>query len=197
MKKISKICIGIDQSYKNTGWSICKNNKIIKYGNISPQASETNSDKRKYIINNIRQLIEESLSEVKSDPNKIIIIVERIRLRSQGFLNVDYIKSTAGLIINIIDLAHEYNINVYSVDTRSWKSKIVGSSKGKKKQVLITKGKNKGKYKTITDNKIETLEYVKNNLGIDTKGDDDIADAICISKYGFLPKSLRNLKLEK
>ena len=82
------------------------------------------------------------------------------------------------------------------MDTRSWKSKIVGSSKGKKKQVLITKGKNKGKYKTITDNKIETLEYVKNNLGIDTKGDDDIADAICISKYGFLPKSLRNLKLE-
>ena len=52
------------------------------------------------------------------------------------------------------------------MDTRSWKSKIVGSSKGKKKQVLITKGKNKGKYKTITDNKIETLEYVKNNLGI-------------------------------
>ena len=142
-------------------------------------------------------VIEKSLSEVNSKPSKIIIIVERIRLRSQGFLSINYILSTAGLIVNIVDLAHEYGIKVYSVDTRSWKSNIVGSSKGKKKKVLIKKGKNKGKYKTILDNKTDTLKYVKNVLKIDTKGDDDVADAICISKYGFLSKSKIKLRLEQ
>lgn len=62
---------------------------------------------------------------------------------------------------------------------------------------MITKGKNKGKYKIVIDNKSDTLEYVKNKLNIDTNGDDDIADAICISKYGFLPKDKLKLKLEQ
>ncbi len=192
---MSKICIGIDQSYKNCGWSICKDNNIIKYGNIDYKGCKTNSDKRLLLANKVNQLIKLSLSEVKSE-SQIIVIFERIRLYSQGFLSMNYIVNTAGLITTIIDVAYKNNINCYSVDTRSWKSQIVGSSKGKKKQVLITKGKNKGKYKTITDNKSDTLDYVKNTLNIDTNNDDDIADAICISKYGFLSKSKRKLNLE-
>jgi len=193
---MSKICIGIDQSYKNTGWSICKDDKVIEYGNIPLKHIGNNSEKRNIVNSTVEQLIVKSLSEVNQMSHKVIVIVERIRLRSQGFLNINYIQSTAALIINIVDIAKKYNINVYSVDTRSWKSNIVGSSKGKKKQILITKGKNKGKYRTITDNKTDTMDYVKNNLGIDTKGDDDVADAICISKYAFLPKNKRKLKLE-
>lgn len=118
-------------------------------------------------------------------------------MRSQGFLSMNYILSTSALIMNIVDIAYKYGIKVYSVDTRSWKSNIVGSSKGKKKKVLITKGKNKGKYKIVTDNKTDTLKYVKNVLKIDTKGDDDVSDAICISKYGFLDKNKRKLRLEQ
>lgn len=193
---MSKICIGIDQSYKNTGWSICKDDKVIEYGNIPLEHIGNNSEKRNIVNSTVEQLIVKSLSEVNQMSHKVIVIVERIRLRSQGFLNINYIQSTAALIINIVDIAKKYNINVYSVDTRSWKSNIVGSSKGKKKQILITKGKNKGKYRTITDNKTDTMDYVKNNLGIDTKGDDDVADAICISKYAFLTKNKRKLKLE-
>lgn len=191
-----RICIGIDQSYKNTGWSICLNDKIVKYGHIDFKGLNNNSDKRKEVANVINQLIQKSLTYVKSEA-RIVIVVERIRLRSQGFLNIKYIQSTAGLICTIIDVAHEYNIPVYSVDTRSWKSQIVGNAKGRKQKVLITKGKNKGKYKTVTDNKIETMEFVKNKLGIDVKNDDDVADAICISKYAFLPKSKRRLVLEQ
>lgn len=194
---MSKICIGIDQSYKNTGWSICKDNNIIDYGNINLEHENSNTDKRNIINSTVEYLITKSLSEVKNKPHSVIIIVERIRLRSQGFLSMNYILSTSALIINIVDIAYKYGIKVYSVDTRSWKSNIVGSSKGKKKKVLITKGKNKGKYKTVLDNKTDTLKYVKNVLKIDTKGDDDVADAICISKYGFLDKNKRKLRLEQ
>lgn len=193
---MAKIVIGIDQSYKNCGWSICKNNKIIKYGNINYEGAKTNSNKRKILYNIINQLIKYCLSEVKSDPHKIIIVFERIRLYSHGFLSMNYIVNTAALIAVLIDAAYDNDIKCYSVDTRSWKSQIVGSSKGKKKKVLITKGKNKGKYKTTTDNKSDTLKYVKNVLLINTNGDDDIADAICISKYPFLPKAQIKLKLE-
>lgn len=194
---MSKICIGIDQSYKNCGWSICKDDKVIKYGHIDYKGCRTNSEKRKLLYNKVNQIIKFSLSEVNLKPQKVILIFERIRLYSQGFLSMNYIVNTAGLISILIDVAYENNINCYSVDTRSWKSQIVGSSKGKKKKVLITKGKNKGKYKTITDNKTDTLNYVKNILSIDTEEDDDMADAICISKYGFLPKNKRKLTLEK
>lgn len=194
---MSKICIGIDQSYKNTGWSICKDNTIIDYGNINLEHENSNTDKRNTINSMVEYLITKSLSEVKNKPHRVIIIVERIRLRSQGFLSMNYILSTSALIMNIVDIAYKYGIKVYSVDTRSWKSNIVGSSKGKKKKVLITKGKNKGKYKIVTDNKTDTLKYVKNVLKIDTKGDDDVADAICISKYGFLDKNKRKLRLEQ
>ncbi len=193
---MSKLCIGIDQSYQNCGWSICLDDKIIDYGNINYKGCKTPTDKRIYIARNLAQIIEKSLPYVNYEPNKVIVIVERIRLRSQGFLSTNYIQATASLIATIIDTAYTFSIKVYSVDTRSWKSKIVGSSKGKKKQVKITKGKNKGKYKTVTDNKTDTLNFVKNVLNIDTKNDDDIADAICISKYAFLNKKDRKLKRE-
>lgn len=191
-----KICIGIDQSYKNLGWSICLNGTILEYGNIAYKGLKSNTEKRKEARKVLGQLIEKSLLEVNSEPNKIIIVFERIRLYSQGFLSMDYIVNTAGLISTIIDTAFDYDIKCYSVDTRSWKKQIVGSSKGRKKKVLITRGKNKGKYRTVTDNKSDTLDYVKNKLNIDTKGDDDIADAICISKYAFIDKKNRKLKLE-
>ena len=44
----------------------------------------------------------------------IICVIERIRLRSQGFLNINYIKSIGALNALIVDLMYEYNIKVYS-----------------------------------------------------------------------------------
>ena len=61
---------------------------------------------------------------------EVVCVIERIRLRSQGFLNIDYIKSIGALNAVIVDVMHEYGIEVYSVDTRCWKAQIVGTSKG-------------------------------------------------------------------
>ena len=75
-----KICIGIDQSYTNCGWSICLDGNILEYGNIAFKGLNSNSEKRKEVRKVLTQLIEKSLSEVNSEPNKVIVVFERIRL---------------------------------------------------------------------------------------------------------------------
>jgi len=175
--KYNKIVIGIDESYKRTGISIAADGKLLKVTSISFRSSDKPSDKRKKISNIIHQIISKNVSK----SNEMVIIVERVRTFSQGFLSTNYIKATAALIATIVDTAYKFDIEVYSVDTRSWKAKIVGTSKPK-----ITKGNNK-------DTKAPTLEYVK-KLGFDV--DDDAADSACIALYGFLQKNMQNLKKE-
>lgn len=91
----------------------------------------------------------------------------------------DYILCQS-LIAVIVDTAQDYGVPVYSVDTRSWKAQIVGKS---------THDKNES-------TKQPTLNYVENTLGY-TVADDNEADAICISKYGFLSKTKQKLKKEQ
>jgi len=106
-------------------------------------------------------------------------VCERIRTFTMGkkegkgqFLNINYIKATGGLITTIVDAAYLFGIKVYSVDTRSWKAQVVGTTKG---------------------GKAPALEFIK-NLGFDVKND-DAADSACIALYPFCRK--QNLKLEE
>ena len=191
-----KISIGIDQSYKRTGLSICKDGKVSEYFSIDYEGCKSNTDKRKYLANRLHKVIQKCLSECKSGPQNVVIIIERIRIVSHGFLSTNYLIQTGALVATIIDVAYEHSVKVYSVDTRSWKSQIVGSSKARTKMVEITKGKNKGKMKKVLDTKSETMEFCKNKLGIDCCGNDDMADSICISLYPFIKKKDRKLKQE-
>lgn len=180
-----RIVIGIDQSYTKTGISIAINNKLIKVSSIDFVGCKNNSDKR----NLIRCKLTHILKKVSQMGHEGLIICERIRTFSGGFLSTDYIKSTGALIATMVDVAYEFDIPVYSVDTRSWKSKIIGSSKADKS------GNKKG----------PTIKFVE-QLGFDVsfktkrgkiKYNDDAADSACIALYGFLPKSKQTLKLEK
>lgn len=205
---MSKIVIGIDQSYKCTGITAIKDSTGILYmDGIKLEQEENNTDRR----NLLRKKINGILKHVTKTYNdsEIIIIVERIRLRSQGFLSEAYIKSIGALVSVIIDTAKWYNIPVYSVDTRSWKSQIVGTSK----PLDNPYGINKEKYPTILYLKSKGLlnRLVEPYSGKGKKGiipvkidgekvpckiNDDIADSYCICMYGFLPKSKQKLKLE-
>ena len=139
----------------------------------------------------------------------IIVITERIRLRSQGFLSENYIKAIGALIATIIDVCRLYNVPVYSVDTRAWKSAIVGTSK----PLSNPYGINPEKYPTILYMKRKgLLKYiVEEYKGKGTKGvlnvkiqgqsvpckiNDDLADSYCIALYGFLPENKQKLKEE-
>lgn len=199
-----QIVIGIDQSYTRTGITVLKNKQIHRMKSLDFKGCRNNTEKRELLSDVLESMINEA------DTENIKIITERIRLRSQGFLSEAYIKSTGALIATIIDVADTYDIPVYSVDTRSWKSQIVGNSKPLENKYGI----NPEKYRTILHLKQKGLlrfiiEPYKGrakkgivNVNIDgvktlCKINDDLADSYCIAMYGFLPEHKQKLKEEK
>lgn len=204
---MAKIVIGIDESYTRTGVTILKDKEPLCMHSVNFDDCQTNVDKRRHLDMYLRQKINRLKKQNKDD---ITIIVERIRLRSQGFLSEAYIKATGALLSIIIAIGQDYNIPVYSVDTRSWKAQIVGDSKPLQNHYGI----NPEKYRTIVYLKQKgLLKYIAEEYkGKGTKGvinvkidgkrvpckiNDDIADSYCIAMYGFLPKSKQKLKEEK
>ena len=190
----NKIVIGIDQSYKDTGISISYNCELKAATHCYTERLANNTEKRKAIKNKLIQVFDK-VKLLKSKYNcSVQIIIERIRLQSQGFLNIDYIKSIGALNALIVDTAFDYSFPVFSVDTRAWKSAVVGTSKPRPNPYNI----NENKWPTI----VWCVEYgfekyiVDYNVGkrvksvIHRKGEsfiynDNIADSICISLYGF------------
>ncbi len=123
--KYKKVVIGIDQSYNNTGISIAADGKLVKVKSIFLDKYKSNSDKRRALAKTLNGL----LSSVIQKAKEIVCVIERIRLHSQGFLNIDYIKSIGALNSVIVDICTEFGVQVYSVDTRCWKSQVIGTSK--------------------------------------------------------------------
>lgn len=123
--KYNKVVIGIDQSYNNTGISIAADGKLVKVRSIHLESYKSNSDKRRALTN----VLDGLLNVVCPKAKDVICIIERIRLRSHGFLNIDYIKSIGALNSIIVDRCNEYCVPVYSVDTRCWKAQVIGTSK--------------------------------------------------------------------
>ena len=198
--RYNKIIIGIDESYKRTGISIVADNKIKSINSIDFQKIKTNSEKRKILRETLNRLI----IKLKPKADEIIIIVEKIRLYSAGFISEDYIKSIGALIAVIVDTAAEHDIKVYSVDTRSWKSKIVGTTKSAKNRKYV----NPKKYPTIKyligkGYEEQIKAYLPENTKIqnyltDNKGkylyNDDAADSACIALYGTLTDAILHLE---
>ncbi|MBO7695398.1 MAG: hypothetical protein J6T10_22465 [Methanobrevibacter sp.] len=191
----NKIVIGIDQSYKDTGISVSYNGKLMSATHCYTENLKSNSKKRECLRNKLLDVFSK-IKNISINKNaNVIIIIERIRLRSQGFINIDYIKSIGALNALIVDLSYKYNFPVYSVDTRAWKSSIVGTSKGQKNKY----GFDEKKYPTILWCKYHGYEkYIKQHISskkkkgvIELNGErftynDNIADSICISLYGFI-----------
>lgn len=201
---MSKIVIGIDQSYTRTGITILEDKKILGMHSVNFDGCKTNTEKREHLKHFIESLFD------NYNIDNVMVITERIRLRSQGFLSESYIKSTGALIATIIDIFATYDIPVYSVDTRSWKSQIVGNSK----PLENSYGINKEKYRTILYLRSKGLlkHIVEPYTGRGSQGvinikingkktpckiNDDLADSYCIAMYGFLPEHKQKLKEEK
>lgn len=123
--KYDTICIGIDQSYQRTGISICADGNLIKVKSVDLSKYNNKSDKRRKITEVMHKILQ---SAIKASDN-VVCVIERIRLRSEGFININYIKSIGALNATIADVCSIYSIKIYSVDTRCWKSTVVGTSK--------------------------------------------------------------------
>lgn len=124
--KYQKVVIGIDQSYSNTGISIAADGKLVKVRSIFLDEYKTNSERRRALAEELSGL----LRVVCPKGKEVVCIIERIRLHSQGFLNIDYIKSIGALNSVIVDQCVSQGVPVFSVDTRCWKSQVIGTSKG-------------------------------------------------------------------
>ena len=197
-----KIVIGIDQSYTRTGISIAGDGQLLKVGYIPFEPSECHSEKRKKVKGILTKIIKAN----KSKASQMVIIVERIRQFSGGTLSMDYIKSTGALIGCIVDTAMEFGVPVYSADTRSWKSQVVGTSvpKANKYNVDPKKWPTIEFLLTRRDVREEDLlvvvgkrskKYAKQIGGVKYCYNDDAADSACIALYGF--SKGRNLKREE
>lgn len=204
--KYKKIVIGIDQSYKNTGISISADGKLKKVTSLFLEKCKCNSEKRMLLKKRLTEIVARLLPRAE----KVVCIIERIRLRSQGFLNIDYIKSIGALNSVIVDIMHKYEIPVYSVDTRCWKAQIVGTSKPG----------NPDNIWKMEPEKYPTFEWLKNtypdllmSVFIDMTGsrkkknvfeedgklwkiNDDACDSAAISLFGFYGQKDK-LQLEK
>nr|DAP31928.1 MAG TPA: HOLLIDAY JUNCTION RESOLVASE [Caudoviricetes sp.] len=197
--KMHTIIVGIDQSYKDTGISIWFDGKLKQATDCFAQNLENNTVKRSALRSKLLNIFGKlnakklAYNSVKEDC-ELICIIERIRLQSQGFINIDYIKSIGALNAMIVDTANIYNIQVYSVDTRAWKSAVVGTSKGKANKY----GFDEKKWPTILwcikqgyKSKIKADAGRKKKGVIEKNGkrytyNDNIADSIGIGKFYFV-----------
>lgn len=136
-RKYQQVCIGIDQSYENTGISISADGELIKVKSVWLDKCRDNSARR----NKLRKILEQVVQNCINNSKEVVCVIERIRLQSQGFVNINYIKSIGALNSIIIDVCHDYFVKVYSVDTRSWKSQVVGTSKPKKNKYGVPEEK--------------------------------------------------------
>ena len=123
------IVIGVDQSYQRTGVSVVIDGQLMMVSSIGYAGLETKTEKRNLTRARIEELCRK-LSETfcESDTQRVLVL-ERTRQFSDGFLSVPYIKSMGALNASIIDVATSFGFSCWSVDTRAWKSGVVGTSK--------------------------------------------------------------------
>ena len=148
--------LGIDPSYKRTGLAIIEDKDLLYSTSVTFEKNKTKKDKREILRQTIKRI------ESRFLPDKII--VERTRLFSRGFISAKVIIALGSLISTIIDAT---DLDVYSVDSRSFKSKVIGSA---------------------SCHKIDVIDWVKFIFHIDV--DEDQADAIAIAYYPFIDNPL-------
>lgn len=212
---MSRVIIGIDESYTRTGITVLEDKKLLKMYSVNFDGCKNNYDKRKALRSVLESILNRLLRKYK--PIEIKSIIERIRTFSGGHMSSQYLITTGGLIVTILDVFLEHDIKVYSVDTRAWKSAVVGTSKPlenpyginpeKYRTILYMRDrgllkhiaeeyKGRGK-KGIIDVKMDVVEgNRKVKKKVPCKINDDLADSYCIALYGFLPKAKQKLKEE-
>lgn len=195
MAEVNKrYCIGLDQSYTDTGIAVVQNGKVLFAGHENFEGCKLRYDKRKLLIKRLEKLIDTCKSK-----GEVLVTIEAVRLfsGSSPHISVNYIFGTCALVGAIVDCCITKNVPITWVETRSWKKGVLGSSKPSQKPLEGVKDKNK----------IAAILYCI-NLGLKEKisyevqqgknkgqirYNDNIADAICIAMCGYKGYKLKSL----
>lgn len=202
------VVIGIDESYTRTGITVLIDKELYSIQSVDFKGCKSNTDKRKTLRKALYAIIDDLMLNGYAD--KIKCIIERIRTFSGGHMSAQYLITTGGLITTIIDVMNQFNIPVYSVDTKSWKNNVVGNSKplnnpygiNPNKYPTILYMRDKGLLKHIAEpyagrGKKGIIQVKINGKKVPCKINDDMADSYCIAMYGFLPKTKQKLNEER
>lgn len=127
MKKYKQIYIGVDQSYANTGISIVCDGVLRDIKSIRLDKYKNHSERRRVLSRKLDSLLVRSCAQAES----VVCICEAARLHGgqTSFININAIKAMGALTATIVDTCYEHDVAVFSVDTRCWKSQVVGTSK--------------------------------------------------------------------
>lgn len=199
-----QVYIGIDQSYQNTGISIVADGVIRDIKSVPLDKLKTNSERRRVLRNKLSSLI----SVVTEKSENVTCIVERARIHGgqTSFINIDAIKGMGALTALIVDVCYEYGVKVYSVDTRSWKSQVIGTSKPQKNkfgvpdekwptiQWVIRRGLEDKILIDVSDTRKEKGTFKRN--GKKYMYNNDAADSAGIAMFGVLGDTSK-LQLER
>lgn len=188
--------IGIDQSYTRTGIAISINGKCVKAvsTNFKKNKQFNKTQKRLEVQRLLNKAIDACMKNFPSD--QIVVIVERIRtMTGGGDLRPNVIKAHSALVGIIVDTAYVRGIRTYSVDTRCWKHEILGTSRPVFEPLPGVENPQKfgSVRKAIELGFDEQMKVFSSRKGFTYN--DDMADAICISLYGF--SKVMKVKLEE
>lgn len=125
-KKYEQVVIGVDQSYKRTGISIAADGKLVHVCSVDLSESNDKTWKRHEVQKHVEKACFLALNKSKKKP---VLVLERIRMFSQQFVSIPYIKQMGALNAYVIDKAWSMGIETYSIDTRAWKAGVLGTSK--------------------------------------------------------------------
>lgn len=179
--------IAFDQSYARTGIAVCNKGKVVKAFSYDFKGIvHNNSAKRLYLQERMQKIINTCLKKYK--PEQIVVLVERVRTyTSSTEIRIEVIKSHSMLVAAIVDQATKNGIKTFSVDTRAWKARVLGSSKPIIEPVhgVTNPQKFASVNKAIKLGFFEDMKIVSARKRNDYSLNDDMADAICMSLYPF------------
>lgn len=199
-----QVYIGIDQSYQNTGISVVADGVLRDVKSVRLDKLKTNSERRRVLGQRLDSLI----AVVTERSEKVTCIVEKARLHGgpTSFINIDAIKAMGALTATIVDTCAKYGIEVYSVDTRCWKSQVIGTSKPQSNkygvpeekwptiQWLIAKGFEDKILIDVTDTRKTKGTFERN--GKKYMYNNDAADSAGIAMFGVIGDASK-LQLER
>lgn len=196
----NEICIGLDQSYTDTGVAVVRKGKLMAATDIPlfsmvRRGKHANTRKRNLFRKRLTEILEKVLAR-KSETERLIVLFERTRLFSGGHVSPDYIYETGALNSIIVDTCFLYGLKSFSVDTKVWKKGFCGTSKPEenpygadpKKWPVIKKCIELGyENKILTEAPAKKRKGVFVREGIRMMYNDNIADSIGIAFYGQQP----------
>ena len=199
-RRYGEICIGIDQSYKRTGISVSADGKLLRVTSVDLSRLKSKTEKRR----KLKAVLERCIPAVSEKADSTIILIERVRTFSDGFLSTPYVKSMGALNAVVVDVAFDLGIEVMNVDTRAWKAAVIGTSKPEQNRYGVPDKKwptvrwccSKGFRKQLmheVKGRRQKGTFVRN--GIKYEFDDDAADSAAISMFWFIGDRSK-LKLE-